>query len=555
MRRVALLGLLAAAAAAQGSGSRTRVAKDGAGRLEVTVPETWQDGERAEGELIHLSAPHGGGHMLIAVREAGQAEVDKQRDRYMEHDAGRYPGAEFLKIADPFFGYRMNDPGKNKVLLRAFVRDGADGIVVTISSRFQAYDAYAAQTMAALASVKVAAAAGGPAPEAAAAPARRIFDRGGRFSFVAPAVWKTITAEEGEAIALGLKGNSGTATLRVVDEGDVDNPSLVLLTIQGRWKKDYAGATAERVGTTPPALLVRNRKEGWIDYLIAFAAGGRGYTLRLSSREGMFEALRKDADAMAASLVLVGDPYRAPQQVPGDFTREHKKGYVVHAAAGQGDAADAAVGEIPGFDRDWGRIAPAPARKGAPLHVVLVPEDSFAAAAHGFGEAPAAYDRSACVVVAVPPPGGKEEIARWRGRLWAALAEAALHRDLAVAPPPWLLGGLSACMEAAARTGEGPAAKHFALFAPLEVETRATLKDVLAYSYSDVIQGETPGPLALSWGYTHLMLFGKGTLRSLYVKWARDLAKATRAAPPFDLGKYAEAEAELRKHVEREIKG
>jgi hypothetical protein len=206
------------------------------------------------------------------------------------------------------------------------------------------------------------------------------------------------------------------------------------------------------------------------------------------------------------------------------------------------------------LERDWGRIAPAAAKKGVPLHVVLVPEEAFAQEAHGFGEAPAAYDRHACAIVATVPPADKEALARWRGRLGTAIAEAALHRDLAVAAPPWLLAGLSACMEAAGRTGEGPSSKHFALLQPLDVEKPVPLAEVLGYAYTDVIQGETLTPLAMSWGYAHLMIFGKGTLKSMYTKWSRELAKATKTAPPFDLGKYAEAESELKKHVERELK-
>jgi hypothetical protein len=68
-----------------------------------------------------------------------------------------------------------------------------------------------------------------------------------------------------------------------------------------------------------------------------------------------------------------------------------------------------------------------------------------------------------------------------------------------------------------------------------------------------VIQGETLSPLAMSWGYTHLFNFGKGTPRSLYLKWTRDLAKATRAAPAFDAAKMDIA-TELKRHIERELK-
>ncbi|MCK6459993.1 MAG: hypothetical protein L6Q95_08885 [Planctomycetes bacterium] len=550
MRALALVALLAAGAGA----AETRTVRDAAGRLEITVPVSWEDQAVAEGQLIHLYARQGGGHVLTVTREAGQAEVDKQRDRYMAHDAASHPGAEFQKIADPFFGYRMNDQAKNRVYLRAFLRDGADGLVATVSSRFHAYDtAYAAHTIAALGTFRLVAAAGpAAAPEAAPVPSRRIFDRSGLFSFVAPSEWKPITAEEGERLALGLKGASTTASLRVVEEGENDNPTLVLLTIQGRIKKDYAGAVAERAGTDPPTLLVKNRKEGWVDYMIAFAAGGRGYTLRLAAREGAFEGVRPVADAMAKSLVLMGSPYREPAGLPGDAFGDARKGLVVHAPVGDAAAAERIAREAAAFEKDWGKIAPA-FRKGVALHAVLAKPEAFPEASHGFGDVPAAYDRLACAVVSVAPPDEREAQDRWRGRLFAALAEAALHRDLAVAPPPWLLAGLTACMEAAGRTGEGPAAKHFALLTPLDVEKPAPLSDVLAYAYSDVVAGETLSPLAMSWGYTHLMLFGKGPLRSAYAKWARELAKATKAAPPFDPGK-PDAQAELKRHVERELR-
>lgn len=556
MREVAFLAVLALAAGAQAPAARTRTVKDAAGRLEMTVPEGWDDVPLAEGELIHVCASHTGGHMVIVVREAAQADVDKQRDRYMQHDAEKYPGAEFQKIADPFFGYRMNDPVKNRVLLRGFLADGADGIVATISSRFQAYDtAYAAQTIAALASLRRVEAAPAAVPEAAGSAAgRRVFEKGGRFSFVQPAEWKPVEAGEGELLALGHKGSSTSATLRVVAEGDQDNPTLILLTLQNQWKKDYASASLTRA-TDPPALIAKGRKEGWVDYVVAFAAGGQGYTLRLAAREGVYEGFQPVADGLRASIVLVGDPYRTPEKLPTEVVREHKKTYVVHAsAAEESAAASATAGEMGGFEKEWSKIAPAPARKGEPLHVLLATAGTFAETAHGFGEAPAAYDRLACVVVAVAPPAEREAAARWRGRLYAALAEAALHRDLAVAPPPWLLAGLTACMEAAGRTGEGPSAPNAALV-PL-VRAAATpppLKDVLAYAYGDVIQGESPAPLAMAWAYTHLMLFGKGTLHGIYAKWARELPKATKSAPPFDVGKYTEADAELKKYIEREF--
>jgi hypothetical protein len=549
MRLLALVLLLALAARAQ----ETRTVKDAAGKIEITVPASWADQPLADGELIHLYAGHTGGHVVIVVREVGQAEVDKQRDRYMEHDASNYPGAEFLKIADPFFGYRMNDQAKNRVFLRGFLRDGADGIVATISSRFSGYDqAYAAETIAAMATLRLAPEAAAKPEEETAAPSRRIFDKSGSFSFVAPSEWKTMTPDEGEILALGHKGSSATASIRVVDEGSNDNPTLVLLTIQGQMKRDYASATVERVGTDPPTLLVKGRKEGWVDYLIAFAAGGHGYTLRLASREGAFDEYRPVADAMAKSLVLVASPYREPTDLKGDVTQE-KKGFVVHAPAEEADAAGKALVEVLGFEKDWSKIAPVFDKRGSPIHIVLVPQDGFADASHGFGDVPAAYDRLTCAVVAVPPPADKEEALRWRGRVYAAIAEAALHRDLPVAPPAWLLGGLTACMESAGRTGEGPAAPHFALLKPLDVEKPASLNDVFAYTYADVMRGETLTPLAMSWGYLHVMLFGKSPLHALYAKWARELAKAKGTAPPLDVSKI-DAETELKRHIERELK-
>jgi hypothetical protein len=551
MRRIAAIVALALVARAQAPAS-TRTVKDASGRLEITVPERWDDFELAAGELLHLYARHAGGHILTAVREAKQSDVDKQRDRYMEHDAQGNPGAEFLKISEPFFGYRMNAEAKNRVILRAFLRDGADGVVLTVISRFQAYDtAWAPQTMAALGTARIVA---GAAAEEEEGPARRLFDKAGRFSLAAPGSWKAIEASESELVALGHKGQT-SATLRIFEEGEQDNPALVLMSMQNQWKRDYTQAVFTRVGTNPPGLLVKGRKEGWIDYIVAFAALGHGFTLRLAVREGSYEQFRAVADDVARSIVFMGDPYRAPADLPGEITREHRKGYLVHAAAEEAGDVDAVVEETGGFDKEWGRVAPAPARKGQALHVVLARAEAFADVAHGFGEPPAAYDRLACAVVAVPPPKEAEELARWRGRLRAALAEGALHRDLEVAPPPWLLAGLASCMDASGRSGRGPDENHPALMPLLQaaVDKAPPLPEVFAYSYGDVIQGETPGPLATSWGYTHLLLFGSGTLKSLYRKWEKDLVKATRKAPAFDLGKYTDAAADLKKHVEREM--
>ena len=47
----------------------------------------------------------------------------------------------------------------------------------------------------------------------------------------------------------------------------------MLLKIAGQWRKAYGSISLKRVGIDPPALMAKNRKEGWVDYLIAFAAG------------------------------------------------------------------------------------------------------------------------------------------------------------------------------------------------------------------------------------------------------------------------------------------
>ena len=170
---------------------------------------------------------------------------------------------------------------------------------------------------------------------------------------------------------------------------------------------------------------------------------------------------------------------------------------------------------------------------------------------HGFGEKPAAYDRLTCAVVTLPQPSLKANVPLWRGRLYGALGEAALHRDLKVAPPAWLLAGLTACIEAAGRTGKGPDAGHPGLVKLLELKTatdsQMPLKQVLRLTHTDM--ATDPKNLTMAWGYTHLMNFGGGTLASTYKKWRRALAKAKTGLPKFDLKKYDRAEEDLKRHV------
>jgi hypothetical protein len=548
--------LLAVAAAAQDS----RPAKDEtkeltgpAGRIAITVPVTWRPQQPSGTIILRVIAPGAyGGHDLIIVREERQADVDKQRDRYMEYDGGKYGGGEFKKIAQPVFGYRLNIPEKNRVVVRCFVTDGNDGLVLSISSRLQFYDKYwAKKVLDVLATLRVGAgSASAQAPEAAGEK-RRVFDKTGQVSVVAPGVWKSLETEMDEALLfLGLKGTRQGPRIRIVDEGGPTNASLVLLKIAGQWKKAYVGVVLKRIGIDPPALLAKNRKEGWVDYLIGFAARGRGYTLRLTVREGSFERFRSLADEMAGTVAFMNGAYEPAAKLPGDLQVEHRKDAVVHVPAEQATAADKIIKQLSTFQRQWRRIAVGKAVK-TPLHIVVAEDDGFPETSHGFGEKPAAYDRSTCAVVTLAPPSLKENVPMWRGRFYAALAEACLHRDLKVAPPPWLLAGLTACMDAAGRTGKGPAEGNPALVKLLDLKTATdshmSLKRVLALTHTDMVTD--PKNLTMAWGYTHLMNFGGGTLASTYKKWTRALAKAKGRIPPFDLKKYDRAKEDLKRHV------
>ncbi len=557
MCRGLLCVALAAVAAAQGKPNprdATKELKDPAGRVVITVPATWRPHPPSGSIILRAIAPGAyGGHDLIIVREDLQSDVDKQRDRYMEYDGGKYAGGEFKKISQPFFGYRLNVPEKNVVVVRAFVTDGNDGLVLTVSSRLQFYDKYWAKKVAdALSSLRIGS-GGAPTTEhpEQAGERRRVFDKTGLVSVVAPGVWKSLETEtDEELLFLGLKGTRKGPRIRILDEGGPTNANLVLLKVAGQWRKSYGSITQKRVGTDPPALLVKNRKEGWVDYLIAFAARSHGYTMRLAVREGSFERFRELADQMAATVAFLNGDYAPAADLPGDLTVEFKKAAVLHLPAEMASAADKITTHLTVFQRQWNRIAVSKARK-QPFHIVLSDADSFPDKSSGFGEKPAAYDRLRCAVVTMPPPSLKENVPLWRGRLFAALGEAALHRDLNVPPPPWLLAGLTACIEAAGRTGKGPNAGHPGLVKLLDLKTstdlQMPLKDVLRLGYADM--AIDPKNLTMAWGYTHLMNFGGGTLASTYKKWSKALAKAKTKVPELDLKKYDRAEEDLKRHV------
>jgi hypothetical protein len=296
--------------------------------------------------------------------------------------------------------------------------------------------------------------------------------------------------------------------------------------------------------------MAKNRKEGWVDYLIAFAAGGRGYTLSLSVREGSFERFKALADQMAGTVVFMNGAYAPAAQMPGDLTVAHKKTAVLHLPAEQASAADKIGQQLSTFQRHWNRIAVGKPVK-TPFHIVITDAESFAEVSHGFGEKPAAYDRLTCAVVTLPQPSLKANVPLWRGRLYAALGEASMHRDLKVAPPAWLLAGLTACIDAAGRTGKGPAEGNPALVKLLDLKTSTDshmpLKQVFLLTHADM--ATDPKNLTMAWGYTHLMNFGGGSLASAYKKWTRALAKAKTSTPKLDLKKYDRAEEDLKRHV------
>ena len=186
-------------------------------------------------------------------------------------------------------------------------------------------------------------------------------------------------------------------------------------------------------------------------------------------------------------------------------------------------------------------------------HEVSVAESDFDKESHFWGDKPAAYDRQLHRVVVTPPPADMTLMSMWRGRIFYALAEAAIHRDLRVAAPPWLRVGLCTCMDAAGRTGEGASAGHPALIAALEAKTapmgHKSLKTLLRLNDAAFILAESPDMQIQAWGYTHMMIFGKGSVPNIYRRWIRALEKAGKKVPKFDLKKYKRTKSDLKKHV------
>jgi hypothetical protein len=555
-RPLALLVLLGLAAAQENDPFKgdARDVVDAAGRVKITVPKSWTDADLSGTIVIHIRAPlQRGGHDLLVTREEGQSDVDKQRDRYLQYDGGRFPGADVQKLSEPFFGYRIQDAKKNEVLVRAFADDGADGIVVSVMSRHQNYDAYHRElieaVVASLAPVKGADAKGEDKEDEGL---RRVHDEQGRVSIVVPALWKPVEAADGgEWLAVALKGAKTGPRLAVRNWGGPSSAALTLTKLFTQWKRVYAGVTSQILEGEPPRMLVQGRVEGSLDYLIAFENRNEGYTLQLTVREGSYEKLRDLADQVAKTLVFADAPWAAPDAPEGAPAGAYRKEVAVHAAAGLEEAAAGVVKALPAFAKAWAAVGLGDAAKKPPLAVSVVPEERFAAESGWFGGPPCAYDRSRRVVAILPPPPEDEGLGLWRGRLYAALAEAALHRDLPSPPPPWLRAGLLACMDAAGQSGspeEGHPAHASRLTSKVAADGHRTLKTVLATTNADLLGNDAPDATMYAWGYTHLFLFGKGTPSNVYRRWVKDVEKG-KETTPLDLGPYERVEQDLKEHV------
>ncbi|MHC4959017.1 MAG: hypothetical protein ACYTGN_11650 [Planctomycetota bacterium] len=560
MRRLPVLALLCCAALSQDEakdpylGKPTRIAAGPEGRVTVKIPATWTDLEIAGNQILRVKAPGAyGGHDLRIEREEGQDDTDKQRERYLEFDSANAPTGTVVKLSKPYFGYRINNPDKNRVLCRAFVGDGADGLVISVTSRFTYYDKYWADLVGAiLGSVSL---KGGArqAPELTGE-LRRLYDKEARVSIVVPSIWKPLKPESRrDLLYFALKGARTGPRFVITDHGAGLKASMVLLRIGAQWKKSYRSATVKRVGDNPPRLLVKNRIPGSVDYLIAFDNEDRGFTFQLTVREGSFEKFRSVADEFAKSIAFTGGKWKEPVVAERELKETYKNLVVLHASVDALGTLEALQKSLAPFYKHWPKIAPAYNRKAPPLHLVVVGGDEFAEQSHYFGTKPAAYDRVARAIVVAPIPKEKEQQQLWKARVYWMLAEAALHRDLAVGAPPWLRAGLCGCMEVVGRSGKGPDAPHDAylprLVTKIETDAHLPLVEILQMSNADIDFATSPDRRMQAWAYLHMMLYGKTGLSSKYRKWAKVLAKARASAPVFDLKTYDKDKEELKKHA------
>ena len=535
-----------------------RRAVDEDGRISITVPKRWTDKELAEGQVLRVYALGSGGHDIKIERRQGEGDVSRMRDEFLKHDSAALPGSTVKKYASPFFGYRVDAPGQQRVVLRAFAPDGNDGLVLTITSRFAHYEKLYWKYLSWVAgSLTV---EGRPTGNTdgggdAATGARRIHDKDGKFSVLAPAGWKPTEAKEYELLSLSPGGRARGTRILVDDLGDSTTDSLVLTKIATEWKRNYPGAVMKRLPGDPPRLLVKGRQGDSVDYFIGLANGDHGYSMRLIVREESYERTRSIADEMARSLVFTESSWQEPQSPEKDLDRLHRKSIRLHGAAEFAGHLDELAAEFDRFMGQWKRLGFPVDRKAPPLHALVCPEGEFAATANLFGEPPAAYDRLTRIVVVVPPPSEDAPRAAWRGAVDAAFTEAILHRDLNVPAPAWFRRGLAHCMRSSGLQNGKPDGAVPALVGVLAERAGdkppEPLATVLAWTEGDFLRDDSSEKAAHAWGYTHLMLYGRGGLPNAYKKWRKSLLKANRKTPAFKVGKYEKDAADLQAYIQK----
>ncbi len=553
MRSLFLILLFSAAGLTQDSPfvGKTQLLKDADGKIEITLPDQWKAGQPSGNVIMRAKAPRAhGGHSLIVSREAAQDDVDKQRERYIRYDSGQYAGAEVAKLETPFFGYRMQAPSKDKVMLRAFVTEGDDGLVISLSSPLRTYKHWSKLMMGIMGSVKL----GQPQTKKdLKTKVRRVFDDTGVASFVAPGKWRPVKADRdsGELMVIALKGKRTEPHIILLDRGGPTNPDLVLSGLLREWKQNYAGIYMKRLPGSPPRLLAKNRKQDWADYVTTFAVGSHGYAFQLVVGLGSYERYKSVADEMFATLAIRGGPFPALAEQPGDVHVPVRKQAFVHAATDHEKLAKGVAKTASSFFKHWGRLGFKPGKGALPLQIQLVESSDFAAASNGLGEEPVAYNYARGVVVAVVPDKDDLIKSAWAGRLYAALTKACLHRELKGTAPPWFEIGLSLCFDAAGRTGEKPSTRHPAYVSEIERlgDSLNPMDRLFERTHASFESADDVTPYALAWAYTSLMLYGNTPLTGIYRKWKKAKLAGKEPNPKFELGRYKDSAKDLAEYA------
>ncbi|MEM8885711.1 MAG: hypothetical protein AAGD14_16720 [Planctomycetota bacterium] len=527
-----------------------REAADEDGTVSITIPKRWVDTEKGGGMLVRVRGA--GGHDISVTREGDQADLDGLRKRYIEHDSAIYPGSTIKLISEPYFGYRLDMKEKNRVVVRAFATQGNDGIIFTSTSRFQNYDRiYAPQIAWVAASLTVDGARTGTTGGGGGTTGRptRFFDDAGEVSLIAPAGWQP-NALVGDEVLLIARGKRSRSTRFLIHKWpNAGSGSLAIAQVAREWKQSYGAARMERLQGKPPRLLVRGREGDWVDYFIGLFDGESGYTLRVTVRESNYEKARGMADEMAKTVAFSNSPWKTPTPPDLDLKLEYKKRAVIHAPAELAGQREKLGAELDLFLKSWARLGLGYDRKGEPIHIAITNAKEFGERSNRFGAAPAAYDRQNRVVVAVGTPSDEAEQATWRGAVHAAFAEALLHRDLKVGVPAWFRIGLTQCYRAPYAEGKVPDGAATDLLKQLKESKPQPLGELLGWSEGDF--RKDPTRAAQAWGYTHLMLFGKGKLPGFYKKWRKALLKSRNKAPALSTPKYTTAPADLQAHLDK----